>query len=168
MQPIEFLKQWLQVLKNKYFYLAVILIAAFPYIYERLSIRIDMTHDVCLPYTIWITDINFNPNKQNYIMFMPKKDKYTAKAKYLFKMIACKPGQRLEVKGLNYYCDGKYISQAKKYDMSGSGKLNQFIYNGIIPQDNYFAIGTHPYAYDSKYFGFVNVRQIERGAYPVY
>lgn len=168
MRLAEYLKQWQIVLKNKFFYLALALLFSFPYIYENMKVRIDMTHDVCLPYTVWITDSDFNANKQNYFMFVPKKDKYTAKAKYLFKMIGCRPGQELETKGLDYYCDGKWISKAKEWDMSGFGKLNQFIFNGVIPENNYFAIATHPYAYDSKYFGFVEKKQIVRGAYPVY
>ena len=73
----------------------------------------------------------------------------------------------METRGLNYYCDGSYISTAKKTDMAGK-PLSQFIFNGFIPNDKFFAIATHPYAYDSKYFGFVDISQIERGASPVF
>jgi type IV secretory pathway protease TraF len=132
-----------------------------------LPIRIDYTLDSCLPQSVWITYKDFNPSVHKYILFVPKKDSYTQKAKYLLKYVGCKSGQYLETRGLNYYCDGSYISTAKKLDMAGK-PLSQFIFSGVVPNDKFFAIATHPYAYDSKYFGFVDKSQIERGASPVF
>jgi len=157
---------FLTLLKSKLFWLAILFIASFNYLYEKAPTRIDYTLDICLPWSWWITYSEFDESKHQYILFVPKKDKYTQKANYLMKYVGCKGGQVLETKGLEYYCDGKHISTAKKFDMA-LNPLNQFVYNGVIPKDKFFAIATHPFAYDSKYFGFVDRNQIVRGAKPL-
>ena len=154
------------VIKSKLFWFLFLFVFVINYAYEKAPIRIDYTFDVCLPWSYWITYSEFDDTKHQYFLFVPKKDKYTKKANYLLKQVGCKQKQLLETRGLDYYCDGKYISTAKKYDLAGE-PLKQFVYNGIIPNNEYFTIATHPYAYDSKYFGFVNRNQIERGARPL-
>jgi conjugal transfer pilin signal peptidase TrbI len=164
---MKFIETFKYILTSRFFYISLLFLTLFPPVYKNLPIRIDYTLDSCLPQSVWITYKEFNPNVHKYILFIPKKDSYTQKAKYLLKYVGCKSGQYLETRGLNYYCDGSYISTAKKADIGGK-PLSQFIFNGFIPNDKFFAIATHPYAYDSKYFGFVDKSQIERGASPVF
>lgn len=154
------------VLKSKLFWGLFASIFVVNYAYDKAPVRIDYTFDNCLPWSYWVTYKEFDPNIHKYILFVPKKDKYTQKANYLLKQVGCKPTQYLETRGLDYYCDGVKISTAKKFDLSGK-PLEQFIFQGYIDKDKYFAIASHPYAYDSKYFGFVNKSQIERGAKPL-
>ncbi|EAL3751808.1 S26 family signal peptidase, partial [Campylobacter coli] len=37
----------------------------------------------------------------------------------------------------------------------------QFIFNGVIPKDKFFVMGTHPRSFDSRYWGFVDRKDIK-------
>lgn len=49
---------------------------------------------------------------------------------------------------------------AQKTDKDGN-KVEQFIFNGVIPKDNFFVMGTHPRSFDSRYWGFVDRKDIK-------
>lgn len=40
-------------------------------------------------------------------------------------------------------------------------KVEQFIFNGVIPKDKFFVMGTHPRSFDSRYWGFVDRKDIK-------
>ncbi|WP_187648650.1 signal peptidase I [Nitrosophilus labii] len=90
----------------------------------------------------------------------PHDTPYYKKDMNFGKMVMCKEGETLEVKGLEYYCDGKYIGKALTHDKEGKPVKN-FIFNGKIPDGNYFVMGTHQRSYDSRYWGFVPEEKIK-------
>lgn len=154
------------ILTSKLFYFGLFLIFFIPYIYSKLPIRIDITQQNSLENSIWITYSDVN-RETEYILFTPPKSKYikNEKIQYL-KKIGCKEGMYLEVLNDSYFCNNELIGKALKYD--GNNKpLTQFIYNGYIPKDNYFVIGTHELSYDSKYFGFISKDKVLRTATPL-
>ena len=85
----------------------------------------------------------------------------------LLKMVGCAPGQQLMVKGREYFCAEKYLGHALAHDSKGR-KLPQFIFNGAVPADSLFMIGSHPRSYDSKYFGFIHAENVIKKAYPLW
>ena len=85
----------------------------------------------------------------------------------LVKQIACVPGDRLEVRGNRFYCNGRYLCRAKDKALDGEG-LTHFIYNGIVPNNNFFAYGKDNNSFDSRYFGFVKKNEILGIAYPIF
>lgn len=155
------------VIKSKLFYLFVGLIFIIPYLYEKLPIRVDITQESSLPYKLWLTYENLS-TKSDYILFLPPKSKYISNpnAQYL-KKIVCKEGDLLKVEEKDYFCNGNYIGTASKYD-GNRNQIDNFKFNGIIPIDKFFVVGTHPLSHDSKYFGFVDKSKILRKAIPIY
>ena len=156
------------IIKNKYFYILVGAILIIPYLYEKAPVRIDITQQSSLPYDIWITysDLDFN---SDYILFIPPKSKYIASddVKYL-KKIVCKENDTLTVdEKSQYFCNDKYIGIANKYD-GNYQRVSNFVFNGVIPKNKYFVVGTHPLSHDSKYFGFVDKSKILRKAEPIF
>lgn len=155
------------VLRNKWFYLFISLIILIPKIYEKLPIRIDFTQQQSLNNSIWISysDLSIDTN---YILFIPPKSRYIQndKVQYL-KKIGCKEGDYLKVINDEFFCNGNFIGKARKYD-SNLNIVEQFYFDGLIPQDKYFVIGTHDLSYDSKYFGFIDKSQILRKETPLF
>lgn len=156
---------------NKSYVLGIVGIATilvFPFVYEKAPVRIDFSMESSLPYSAWITTANFDNNQDRYVMFTPPvKNVYTIKAKHLIKNVSCREGDLLNVIGRDYYCNGEKIATALPTDHRGH-KVENFIFNGVIPSGNYFVTGTHPRSYDSRYFGFVSTENIERGASPLW
>lgn len=155
------------VFTNKLFYIFIGLIFIIPFLYKKLPIRIDITQQSSLPYKLWLTyeDLSI---ESDYILFLPPISKYISNldAQYL-KKIVCKENDFLDVNEKNYFCNGKYIGTATKYD-GNKNEIDNFKFNGIIPKDKFFVVGTHPLSHDSKYFGFVDKSQILRKAIPLF
>jgi type IV secretory pathway protease TraF len=70
------------------------------------------------------------------------------------KLLACSPGDHLENRGRDFYCNGDFIGTAKTHSLKGE-PLAHFEYNGAIPPGHYFAVGETKHSFDSKYWGFV-------------
>lgn len=84
------------------------------------------------------------------------------------KEVGCGPGDLLAVDvNRRFTCDGNPLGQALKADSHGN-PLPLFSSNGIIPPDNYFALGINPRSFDSKYFGFIKKNEILYKAYPIW
>ncbi|WP_325099558.1 S26 family signal peptidase [Campylobacter sp. TTU-622] len=65
---------------------------------------------------------------------------------------------------MKYYCDNVFLGIAQKTDKDGN-KVEQFIFNGVIPKDKFFVMGTHPRSFDSRYWGFVDKKILKEFLY---
>lgn len=84
----------------------------------------------------------------------------------VIKKIVCLPGEKIEVKERDYFCEGKLLGRAKEYTLRGE-PLVRFVFNGPIPDGKYFVMGSHKDSYDSRYYGLVDKGRIVAGARPV-
>lgn len=157
------------LLQSKLLWGGLLWLAVFPSVYDVLPVRIDMTMDKSLAYSVWLTKAPFDSKLDSYAMFKPTvHNRYTHKVGYFVKQIGCREGQRLNVgESGDFYCDGKHIAKAKSTDKDGN-PVDFFHYNGVIPENNFFMLGTHERSYDSRYFGLIRNNQIERGAKPLW
>lgn len=116
-----------------------------------------------LPYYVFIINKkNLNFKKDDLIVFKyPGENIYSYKKDEQFvKIASCFPNDNLKVdENYEYFCNGKSIGKAPLRDGRGI-ELQHFIFNGIIPDNKYFVIGTHPKSWDSKYWGFVSKERI--------
>jgi len=103
----------------------------------------------------------------NVVVFLFKGSKYFRKGTKFIKVLACLPGDVLNVKGRCFYCNGHFIGCAKQTDRQGN-PAPLFKYNGRIPPDRYFVIGTNRDSYDSRYWGFVERKDIKGVAYRIF
>ena len=105
--------------------------------------------------------IKFDIIKDNlYIFEFPKDTSYYKKGTEFVKYAKCLPGDKLEVKNLKYYCNGKYIDKARTKDSKGR-EVKPFVFNGIIPENKIFMYAPHPKSYDSRYWGFLDKNKIK-------
>jgi signal peptidase I len=115
-----------------------------------------------LPYYAFLIDKkDLTFSKKDLIVFKyPGENVYNYKTDESFvKIVSCVPGEILKTKNYEYFCNDEYIGKALLKD--GQGKsLNPFVFNGIIPKNNYFVTGTHQKSWDSKYWGFVSKDRI--------
>ncbi|MGE4403250.1 MAG: S26 family signal peptidase [Desulfobulbus sp.] len=86
----------------------------------------------------------------------------------MIKKVGCLPGDYLTMDGNHhFFCNGKLLGQALEADSKGQ-PLPRFPFNGPVPTDKLFMIGTHPRSYDSKYYGFIDVHEISHQALPLW
>jgi conjugal transfer pilin signal peptidase TrbI len=82
------------------------------------------------------------------------------------KKIACMEGESLTVNHRNFFCNGKYIGTAKTHSKDGD-PVTTFIYNGVIPANKLFVMGACRDSYDSRYFGFIDKKDVTARVVPV-
>ncbi|MBU1171314.1 MAG: S26 family signal peptidase [Proteobacteria bacterium] len=70
------------------------------------------------------------------------------------KIVGCLPGQHLKTQGRDFFCDGVFLGEAKTHSQQGVS-VEAISYDGVIPENHFFATGTCKDSYDSKYFGLV-------------
>lgn len=86
----------------------------------------------------------------------------------MIKKVGCLPGEQLTIDAANhFFCNGRPLGQALETDSKGR-PLPRFSFNGTVPAEKLFMIGTHPRSYDSKYFGFIDAHEISHQALPLW
>ncbi|MHB1664234.1 MAG: S26 family signal peptidase [bacterium] len=124
------------------------------------------------PKYFYVNRLNKNIPAGAFFVFKFKGTSLYPKGSLFVKYMRCVPGDKLKTVKINnhyrYYCNGKYLGYGRNYSEHGKGfKLPHFIFNGIIPKDRYFAMGTAWDSYDSRYWGFVRKKEIIGIAYPL-
>lgn len=111
-----------------------------------------------------ITDKNLElKDLKNKIVIIEKTTPYSNKHfKHIAKYIKCVEGDILKVtKEKEYFCNDIYLGFAQNTNSKGK-EIKNFVFNGAIPKNKFFAMGTHLMSYDSRYFGFIDKTQIVR------
>ena len=90
----------------------------------------------------------------------PLDTDYFKKGKSFAKYVKCEEGDLLENKSGKFYCNGEFIGGALPKDSKGN-PVQDFKWNGIIPKDSFFVMGTHTYSFDSRYWGFVTKKDVK-------
>ncbi len=80
----------------------------------------------------------------------------------IVKRIGCMPGDRLVSNGYNFYCNGDYLGEAKT-----DAPYAPFDFNGSVPPGKVFLVGDKDTSYDSRYFGFKPLNEIETVLLPL-
>jgi len=102
-------------------------------------------------------------NKDDYVRFYLShpylKD---GKSSYpLNKRVACVTGDILKTVERDLYCNGEKIATALTHT-SGGKPLDPFQWNGPIPDGKVFLLGDHVESFDSRYWGFRDVDELQR------
>ncbi|OPY66947.1 MAG: Peptidase S26 [Syntrophorhabdus sp. PtaU1.Bin050] len=85
----------------------------------------------------------------------------------VMKMARCMPGDHLKTLDRLYYCNGEFLGWAKEYSLKGE-RVENFVYDGVVPTGNIFVMGEHKDSFDSRYFGFIEAMDVAAIGHPVY
>jgi type IV secretory pathway protease TraF len=153
-------------------FLAALLLGSF--LPGRLIVAISDSLDYRL---FFITGFNRDKIKNgDYLVFLGDRNEVEKHAKpmlnkdldKLIKKVGCAPGEVLthDAQG-QFFCQGVFVGKALEAD-SLKRPLPQFQFSGIVPEKNFFMIGTNPRSYDSRYFGFVHLDLMLHKALPLW
>jgi type IV secretory pathway protease TraF len=95
-------------------------------------------------------------------------NKNIPKGKKLAKRIGCFPGERIQRKGLDFYCNNSYenimnyLGSARMTNLK-SQPLHPWLLENypeeqeiLIPENEYYMFGNSPFSYDSRYIGLIS------------
>lgn len=102
-----------------------------------------------------IDKYSLDPKKGDYVAFKFLSVKDDPRYGRMFvKKVACIPGEIMENRGRDFYCNGEHLGYAKLYSKKGDF-LTVFEHNGPVPEGSIFTVGEVQDSYDSKFWGFV-------------
>jgi conjugal transfer pilin signal peptidase TrbI len=128
------------------------------------------TGEHCLPYTLFIIDKQDKQlDRHNLFAFYSKNmNPYYPNGTIVVKELAGIPGDRVVVNEGKVYVEGKlrgdlpHVKKLKK-------KNSDYQRDELVPAGKYWAMGTLPKSYDSRYWGYVDSeRQVIGKAYPIF
>ncbi len=104
-----------------------------------------------------------------YVLFDEPKNPYITDPKTLntTKRVMCEGGDVLVVEGEWFYCNGQFLGVGKHYTLTGL-QVKLFTFNGVVPKDSLFVMGTHKDSFDSRYFGFIKTADVKAIEYPLF
>jgi conjugative transfer signal peptidase TraF len=107
-------------------------------------------------------------HKGDYVLFqldhpMTKELKFNKAVKE----VVCEGGDMLAVRGGDFFCNGVLLGRAKDRSLKGE-KADQFRYSGIVPAQSLFVMGHSIDSFDSRYFGFIGIKDVENRAQPLF
>lgn len=155
--------------KKTVFYLIGIVILLMIGFY--LPSKVMVTTSDSLDHRIFLFNPFFDPSaihKGDYVVFnLTSRFINNGKSIKATKRVMCEAGDMLTVDRKAYYCNGKFLGLAKEHSLKGEPVAN-FEYNGIVPDQKLFIIGTHKDSFDSRYFGLLDRKDIKAKAVPVW
>jgi conjugal transfer pilin signal peptidase TrbI len=140
------------------------------YLMDRFDyLRGDSKNSNCLPYHLFIVDTyNKHPETGDLVTFKTKGLSPLFEDGHLFtKKVGATSGQEIDVSnGLikahnSFYGTLDLLEKLQK-------PASDFIRKETVPEGKYFAVGTLPRSYDSRYWGYVDQSQILGKTYALY
>ena len=167
-------KKLFQKLSNKEKTIALVVLAAL-LVGAWLPGRIIVSTSPSLQHRVFfMTSVNTKKIKTgDYLVFRHEDTAFVHKGlkpenDRLIKELGCGPGDVLISDADDLFsCNKKGLGKALDKDSQGR-PLPQFQFNGPVPDDNFFMIGSDPRSFDSRYFGFVHADDILYKALPIW
>jgi type IV secretory pathway protease TraF len=79
----------------------------------------------------------------------------------LFKEVVCLEGDYLQKVENRFICNNEEVAIARPNDSEGKPYAVSFDYDGVIPEGLLFVTAPHYMSFDSRYFGFVEVKAVK-------
>lgn len=152
-----------------------------PILKNHYQIGLDLQDFKCLPHTLYLFRsgrVNVAPETGNkirleygqYVSFIPY-DNMMGRPELdgirVVKIVAGLPGDRLEVKNDVAYINGKEWGGLTLLETLDA-KKGSFDRTEVVPEGKVLLLGTTPYSYDGRYYGFIDQAVINTEAFPLF
>lgn len=104
----------------------------------------------------------------DYLFWKPSGALRYVNQEFVLKRVAGVPGDRLLIKDQNVYINGKLTVSG--LPLSGLYRVSpkQLERDEVIPPGRFFVIGTHPNSDDSRYWGYLDIKNVAGIGYKIF
>ncbi len=136
------------------------------WISQNFGYAINLTQS--LPYKLFLISLNAKPQVGDYILFKAPPDSQLPTQTNLIKKILAGKGDRITVKGQDFYINDKWIATGKTHSLQGVPLIAGP--TGILGENQYYVGTKHPDSFDSRYarMGWITEESIIGVAYPLW
>lgn len=134
-----------------------------------ITIAFDPNENKCLPDVNLALLVHSAPSdfrKIDYVFFQPPHQLQYVKQDFVFKKIAGRPGDHLQIYGQKVVVNG--IVVASGFPLASFYPDKKFDRSEIIPPGKLFMIGTAANSDDSRYWGYLDQGAVEGYAYKIW
>ena len=139
-------------------------------LFKHYRLSFNFTKSISGNLFLYEVDNNAKFSTGDLVVFKVRSDDIYYPDKQFLKIVAGKSGDYLKIQGRTYLINNYQVT-AKERGLTGND-LKQFLpvknMNNIIPDNNYFVIGSSKHSYDSRYFGFITKEQIIGKAWRIF
>lgn len=155
---------------SKALVLTVVLVGLYFVFLARFQLGFDLQSIRCLPFQVWITNTaDHRVARGDYVEFRADErvSRFFQPGSRFLKEVIAEPGDHVVVKEGVVIVNARPLAELNLAQTIGKPP-SAFDRDFIVPKGHYWVMGTHPYSYDSRYWGTVNQRQIIGQSYPVW
>ncbi|MFP1132889.1 signal peptidase I [Asticcacaulis sp. W401b] len=118
-------------------------------------------------WAFWVNKNELTPRRGDFFAFVPPPNPYYPAGFRFAKQIVGVPGDVVDVRGLDFFINGRHVGTAKTHDQRGNPV--EISAQGTIPDGKYFVVTPHKDSFDSRYalIGLIDRDRLVGKAYPV-
>lgn len=159
-----------RVFLSKALILVTVLATFYMAFLARYKLGIDLQDVRCLPWRVWFVDTaDHQVTRGDYVEFRTDDrvaQFFTPGSRFLKEVVGV-PGDHVMVKEGVVLVNGRPLAELNLAKKIGK-PLSSFSRDFIVPKGRYWVMGTHPYSYDSRYWGTISQAQILGQGYPIW
>ena len=150
--------------------LAAVFGAAAYYLTERYSVGIDAQEHTCLPWRVFVIDKQDKRIARGgiYAFKAQSMAPFFPVGTQIIKVIEGVPGDRVSVTKDDVRINGTKVGEGLALSVKLKKPETRYIREEIIPGEKYWFMGKTADSFDSRYWGYVDQRDILGKAYPIW
>lgn len=135
-----------------------------------VTIAFDPNDEKCLDdvhLSVLVKQSDVDVQRGNMLFWEPKGALAYVKQAYIMKVAAGVPGDHLQIKDQKVLINGKIVASGMPLVDPTKIAYTAFDRDEIIPPGHVFMMGTHPRSYDSRYWGYLSVKDVVGRGYKI-
>ena len=150
---------------------ASLLIVFFFWSKPPLTLAFDPNDEKCLPGFHLALLVHLHPDRiheGDYVFWKPAGALHYVVQEYVLKQVAGVSGDHLQIKAQDILINGRRVATGLALGSLYQRTPAQLARDEVIPRGAVFVIGTHPHSDDSRYWGYLDEKDILGVGYPLY
>lgn len=135
-----------------------------------ITIAFDPNDDKCLEdvhLSVLIKNSAASVERGQMLFWEPNGPLGYIKQAYVMKVAAGLPGDRLQIKDQTVSINGKIVAIGLPLVDTTKVPLKAFERDEVIPAGHVFMMGTNPMSYDSRYWGYLSLKEVVGRGYKI-